>query len=241
MSARLIHRYALWTAFCLSLMGASWAAAQDQARYDVRFRGVTVATATLAVNGNGQSYALAGRVRSAGMGHVFSRLRFEMEAQGRRSGDEVRPRIYRDDVDTGRRQSAVGLAWSGPNVQITRQAPAPGPEAVLPSAASGTVDPLSVLWRMTALGWTGMPCGWSEAVYDGARRSELSLAPATGNGRQLSCEGRYRRIAGYPSADMADRRTFPFTTTYENHGGVWVLTEVRARSLYGPIRILRQD
>lgn len=229
--SRCLAAFVLW-----SLAGP--VAAQDQIRLDVLFRGLTVAEITLAVRENGAAYALAGRVQATGLAAIFARVRFQMQAEGRMRGDVPVPRRYAEDVDTGRRASGVELSFAGAVPEILHQNPPPGPEAVPPGDAAGTVDPLSALWRVVRGG--AAPCDWVLPVYDGARRSQLGLGPATGSG-PLSCAGRYTRIGGFPAADLAERREFPFTATYEDRGGAFVLTEVEATSLLGPIRIVRRD
>jgi hypothetical protein len=219
-----------------------WAAApalaQVEARFDVLFRGLTVAEITLVSRETGPAYALAGRVRSTGLAGVFARVRFQLQAEGVLAGTVPRPRRYAEDVDTGRRVSTVEISFAGDAPQILRQAPPPGPGSVPPADAAGTVDPLSALWHVVRGG--AAPCGWRMAVHDGARRSEIALGRSSGAG-PVTCEGAYTRIAGFPPEDMAERATFPFTATYAAQGGAFVLTEVAAMSLLGPIRIVRRD
>ena len=224
---------------CLLLwLAAAPARAEIETRFDVLFRGVPVAEITLVARETGMAYALAGQVRATGLAGVFARLRFQLQAEGVMAGDLPRPRRYAEDVDTGRRVSQVEVSFAGDTPQILRQTPPPGPEAVPPGDAAGTVDPLSALWQL-ARGGTE-PCGWRLPVYDGARRSDLSLGPAAGDDT-LTCAGAYTRVAGFPPEDMAERATFPFTATYATQDGAFVLTEVAATSLLGPIRIVRRD
>lgn len=214
------------------------ARAQEEVLFDVVFRGLTVAEVTLVARETGGTYALAGRVRSTGLAGLFARVRFQMQAEGILANGALRPRRYAEDVDTGRRVSTVEVGFAGGVPEIVRQSPAPGPEAVRPGEAAGSVDPLSALWQVARGG--AAPCGWGLTVYDGARRSEIALGPPTGV-ETVICDGQYRRVAGFPAEDMAERRVFPFTATYAMRGGALVLTEVAAMSLFGPIRILRRD
>lgn len=223
---------------CLALVWTGPAFAQMETRFDVLLRGARVAEITLVAREAGTAYALAGQVRSMGLAGILARLRFQMQAEGVMAGAVPRPRRYAEDVDTGRRVSAVELRFVGDAPQILRQTPAPSPEAVPPGDATGTVDPLSALWRVVRGG--AAPCDWRLEVYDGARRSEIALRPPTGNGA-LTCEGTYTRVAGFLPEDMVERATFPFTATYAAQDGGFVLTEVAATSLLGPIRILRRD
>lgn len=224
---------------CLGLICAtSPAGAQAETRFDVIFRGVSVAEITLVARQGGASYALAGRVRATGLASVFARVRFAMQAEGDLVGSVPRPRRYAEDVDTGRRVSAVEIVFAGAVPTVRGQSPPPGPDAVPPGAAVGAIDPLSALWRVVRGG--PAPCDWRVTVYDGARLSEIALGPAEG-GAGVICAGAYARVAGFAPEEMAERRRFPFTASYAAQDGAFVLTEVAATSLLGPIRIVRRD
>lgn len=232
---RLFRGVALWLGLC----AAAWpVAAQDQARFNVLVRGLSVAEIALATQEVGAAYALAGQVRATGLAAVFAQVRFQMQAEGVLRDGRPHPRRYAEDVDTGRRASRVELAFAEGLPRILAQSPPPGPEAVAPDAARGTVDPLSALWHVLRGG--DPPCDWRLPVYDGARRSEIGLGPASGLG-PITCSGHYTRVAGFSASDMAERHSFPFTATYRAQDGAFVLTEVAAMSLLGPIRIVRRD
>jgi hypothetical protein len=219
--------------------GAQPVPAQEQTRFDVVFRGLHVAEVTLVAEERGGTYALAGRVQSTGLARLFARVRFRMQAEGALSAGAPWPRRYAEDVDTGRRVSSVVMGFAEGVPEILAQTPAPGPEAAPPDAAAGSVDPLSALWWVARGG--DAPCDWRLSIYDGARRSEITLGPTEGGEAVLTCDGEYRRLAGFPPEDMAEQQSFPFTTRYAARNGAFVLTEVAAMSLLGPIRILRRD
>jgi hypothetical protein len=227
-------------AVALALLSPTVATAQEQIRFDVLFRGLTVARITLTARDDGTVYALAGRVETTGVASVFRRVRFSMQAEGDWHGRTPRPRRYAEDVDTGQRRSTVEMQFGGDRPEIVRQAPAPGRTAVAPHDAAGHADPLSALWRLVRGGARDTLCDFALPVYDGARQSELVVA-ASETTSSVHCRGRYTRLAGFPQEAMAERRTFPFSAQYGEHGGQYVLTEVEAMSLLGRIRILRRD
>lgn len=218
------------------------ATAETLARFDIRFHGLVVAEATVAGQETATAYAAAGRVNATGMAQIFARVRFDLQAEGARRDAGFRPARYRENVDTGQRASAVELRWTGDRPIVITQAPAPPPYAVGPESGRGTVDPMTALWRMLRdAAVAGAQCGYAVQVYDGARRSELILAPSEPDAGGVLCAGIYRRLDGFGAEAMADRDTFPFTAHYRPSNGLWRLTEVRATSLFGPIRIIRRD
>jgi len=222
-------------ALCTAIPAA--AHAEETTRFDVLYRGLPVAEITLFARDNGVAYALAGQVRATGLASVFGRVRFDLQAEGRWSGDAPHPARYVEAVNTGRRVSSVELHFDEDRTRIAHQHPAPGPEAVPPARALGHADPLSALWRMVRGGPRDRLCDFTMPLYDGARRSELALDRVAGT----TCRGRYTRVDGFPAQDMAERRHFPFTVHYAEASGQFVLTQVEAASLLGPIRIVRRD
>jgi hypothetical protein len=111
---------------------------------------------------------------------------------------------------------------------------------VPPDAAAGSVDPLSALWRVVRGG--DAPCGWRLSIYDGARRSEITLGPTEGGEAVLTCDGHLHPLAGFPARGHG--RTAELSLYRDLCGaqdGAFVLTEVAAMSLLGPIRIVRRD
>ncbi|MBF9034024.1 DUF3108 domain-containing protein [Rhodobacterales bacterium HKCCE2091] len=226
----------------LVLMAAGVPAQTAQQEFDVRFGGVRVARLVLAAREDGGAYAVAGRAESTGMVAVFRSLRFDMEAAGRIDGERPVPASYAEDVDTGRRVSTVTLRFSGgrPVVDAITPADPPQPWDVDPAAQAGAVDPLSALYRLARPRLSDALCGWSEAVFDGRRRSDLVVGPPVPMAGGVACEGLYRRVAGFPPEDLAERRDFPFTAFFsETAEGRWVLTRVDLQSLYGAVRITR--
>jgi hypothetical protein len=212
--------------------------AEERSQFDVLLRSLRVAEITLVARDDGTAYALAGQVRSTGLLAAVARVRFSMQAEGLWDGGMPRPLRYVEDIDTGRRATRVDMRFHGGLPDVARQEPAPGPEAVPPAQARGHADPLSALWRLARGGAVSEICGFTLPVYDGARRSELSVDPAGGS---ASCRGRYTRLAGFPPEDLAERQRFPFTAHFTEVDGAFVLTEVEATSLLGPIRIVRRD
>lgn len=234
----------LGVALCLSLMSGllpAAAEATEEARFDVLFRGITVARGTIGANTSNTGYALALTARSTGLADLFARVRLDMVTQGAMTWPRLRPSRHEGDVDTGRRDGSVVLTWNGLTPTVVTISPEPDAFAVPATDASGTVDPLSALWRITRSVSEDDLCNAIMQVYDGARRSEFGVGAPRIEGQTAECDGFYRRVSGYAPEDMAERSMFPFTAIYRANGELWDLAEVRATSLYGEIRVVRQD
>ncbi|WP_071672850.1 DUF3108 domain-containing protein [Nioella nitratireducens] len=222
------------------------ALAQDifTARYDVRFGPLRIAEIVLRASDTQSAYAVAGRVTSAGIAGAFRDIRFDLAAEGRRIGVAFLPLSYREDVDTGRRASRVSLVYpdGGPVLQSIIPAHAPQPWDVDPAAQGDTIDPMSALYRLARPRPLEALCDWSVAVFDGRRRSSLSVGPVEVESGRALCLGVYARIAGFPPEDMAERRDFPFVVEFSaEEDGRWRLTRVETQTLYGRVRILERD
>lgn len=211
------------------------------ARFDVRFGPLRVAEIVIAMTESETAYATAGRVTGAGLARAFRDIHFDMSAEGRREGPQLLPLAYREDVNTGRRASRVALRYVDglPVVVSALPVRAARDWDIDPADQTGTIDPMSALYRLARPRPLAELCNWSVAVFDGRRRSSLTLDAAEADGESLLCEGRYARIAGFPPEAMAERGMFPFTAEYSRlPDGDWRLTRVDAQTLYGRVRII---
>ena len=231
---RLLALFILWPTMLL---------AEDSltARFDVRFGPLRVAEIVIAMTETDSAYAAAGRVTGAGLAGAFGNIHFDMAAEGRRDGARLLPLIYREDVNTGRRASRVTLAYEDGQPVIVSALPVRAARDwdIDPADQTDTIDPMSALYRLARPRPLAPLCGWSVAVFDGRRRSSLTLDAAEGTGDSVVCEGRYTRRAGFPPEAMAERRVFPFTAEYSRGpDGDWRLTRMVAQTLYGRVRII---
>jgi hypothetical protein len=134
------------------------------------------------------------------------------------------------------------MHYSGGVPVIDRIAPAePQNDWSLDAAnQGGTVDLLTALFRAARPRPRDALCDWSLDLFDGRRRSRLTLGPIEGHRNSLTCAGEYRRLAGYPPEDLASYDHMPFRLTFEpGDAGNWLLTRIDTQTPYGRMRILR--
>ena len=170
----------------LSLLPASaFAQADYTARYQIRFGPLRVAEAILQANETGDSYAAAGRVTSAGLAGAFREIRFDLASEGLIEASGLRPLAYREDVNTGRRLSEVALGYENgfPTILHALSLTDPGPWALDPARQSDTIDPMSALYMIARPRGFDALCDWSILVFDGVRRSSITLGPVVLGGR----------------------------------------------------------
>jgi len=227
----------------LFLCWPAFAVAQETvtARFDVRFGPLRVAEITMVANETDGAYSAAGRVMSTGLAGVFRDIRFDLSAEGTREGAAFLPLAYREDVNTGRRISQVVLEYLAGIPVVVSAAPAreAGPWTIDATDQSGTVDPMSALYRLARPRPLEELCDWSVDVFDGRRRSLLVLGPADEDDGLAYCYGEYRRVAGFSPEEMEHGRHFPFAVEFEQlPAGLWRLTRVETQTTYGRVRII---
>jgi hypothetical protein len=177
-------------------------AAAETLVFDVTLAGLRVATLRLETEEDGRRYAVLGRIATTGAAGALRPVRFDATAEGSLKGNLPRPSAYAGEVDTGRRQSAARLVWTG-GAPLAEDG-ASGPK--------GAVDPLSALFA--GLRDRGDPCDLALTVFDGEREARVEVAEAAAD-TGVSCRGTYTRVAGYPPEDLARRRRFDFTARFE--------------------------
>lgn len=219
---------------CGATVGA--ARAQD-VTFDVTLAGVRVAEMTVDGKTADGRYGVAVTIRSEGLAGVVKRIRFESRADGRVASGGFVPARYREQADTGRRQSQVEMVYDGgvPRV-VTYTSPRPDDADLLdPATQGGTLDPATALFAGLRDLSAGQGCTTEFTVFDGRRRAVYSLA-----GDGTTCTGSYRRVAGYSPAEMAERSSFAIEVTYALAGARLQVVAASVQTIYGKVRLNRR-
>ncbi|WP_434288440.1 DUF3108 domain-containing protein [Celeribacter sp. SCSIO 80788] len=214
----------------LLLLAQPLFAADRQMRYDIHLGALKVGQLGLAADETARDYAVTARFRDAGLMAALVNIRFAATVQGKVQDTRFRPLRYEEDIDTGRRQSRVRLAYDNGHPQVVTYEPS-APLLIRLADQHGTLDPLSVLY--TLLRDSPQPCATTLNLFDGRRRSAVTLSEM----QDLTCQGRYSRIAGFSAEEMAERRTFPFTLHYARQDGTYRLIAAEIETLWGTARL----
>ena len=110
-----------------------------------------------------------------------------------------------------------------------------------PALQGGTLDPVSAGLALLGDAAADEVCDASVDVFDGSRRSRLSLgAPVVKDGA-VTCKGAYSRIEG-EAHSMSDQREYPFEVTFREGGdGLARLERVETRTQFGKAVLERRD
>lgn len=238
-----------WTAglaillLSLALALPTRAEISETGRFDVDIRGFTAGTVAFSAARNDTSYASAARLQSRGIVNIVRSLRFDVEVRGRVSGGRLQPTNYREDIDTGRRESRTVMEYRDgvPVVLSVEPEREPRPYHLDPATQRGTIDPATALYELLQARPRDGLCDLMLHMFDGRRRTQISLTAPRPDGNSVQCTGEYRRVAGYSESELAERTRFPFTLVYDPAGdGLMQVGRIEIESMYGPARMVRR-
>lgn len=213
----------------------------EQSRFALRALGVKVGELVLVSDLSASRYAVEGQLSTTGLAGAIKRVRFVLEARGRRKGARFSPVQYIEDMDTGRRISRVRLDYrngiaraSGPKISDR------GDYAVTDAQQRGAVDPLTGIFMVLRDQNPAELCTMRQKLFDGERLTEIALTRRIDENGKVRCVGAFTRLAGYPPGDLRTGSRFPVSVTYEPHDDVMRATRVDAQTIYGPAVVLRK-
>ena len=217
----------------LALLFSMPAAAQER-RFTALIAGLSSGELALSDDANARRFTL----QSGGIAGFFRSFRATAQTLLDATG---RPLTYRAEIEGGRRAGKIEVDFS-PDAPVVIAHPEPlrdGVTEVSDAARAGAIDPPSAYHAILRDRAAGEDCTFSSRIFDGRRLASVTLR----NGADpLTCEGVYRREAGYLPQDLEERRDFAFTLTYEAQpDGTLRLTEARMQSLLGAARLVRED
>jgi hypothetical protein len=234
---------AVFLGLALSLPAPARAEVTFDGQFDVVFRGIVAGRATWRAHEAPGAYAVSALLQSTGLLRLVADIRYVAEVRGTRRGDRFLPARYKEELNTGQRQQAAVMAFRNgvPVVEKVEPPQPPGPNDLDPARERGVVDPLTALYTLLRDVPADRACTARATIFDGRRRSQVTLASPRPNGERIVCAGEYRRLAGFTEFEMRERQRFPFQLAYasDGNGGLRVV-EVTIDTVYGQARLLRR-
>jgi hypothetical protein len=215
------------------------AALAEGAIFDVYYKGLKAAEMSFDLSSTGQAYDASGRVTDAGVLGYLVTFKYSGAVKGSLSGDRFQPTAYAALNITRKNQRHVTMSFSGgrPVKVVTEPERNRRDYDVDPTTQDGVLDPLTAAVALLSERPVSDGCAASLDIFDGFKRSQIVVSdgPAS-KGGGLTCKGVYRRIAGFPPDEMADRSDFPFTLELRpNAGGMLEVASFAAASTIGNI------
>ena len=176
--------------------------------YALSFLGIPVAKATFESSYDGNSYAVNGTVTSAGLAAFFDDTRGTISTRGSLGDGGMRPRAFRADYVSGKKESLVDIRFSGDRVTSSQVVPAPKKRGKtwIPLGTGdlrGVTDPIAAtIIRAPSL---DKVCGRTVKMYDGELRADLKLTPVSTRemsvpgfkGQTVTCRMGFQPVSGY--------------------------------------------
>lgn len=188
-----------------AMLIAAGAAAQDtQVRFDVEFAGIAAGVIEVEVARDGPRYDATARGRPADWLDRLYSARLTAEGTGA-AAPAPAPERFATDLRFGDDAQRVEVLWGedgAPGRVEAEPAFRPKPWQIDPRAQAGTADPLSVAVRLLEGRAPEALCDEAAEVFDGRRRSRVSLGPARPWKGGWRCLGDWRRVAGYSPEAM---------------------------------------
>ncbi len=233
--------------FLVCLAACAWTAPGQAAAEPTRFRseyslsylGLPVARATFESRIDAGSYAVEGRVRSAGLARIFDDTDGTLSASGAFAGGGVRPRHFRADYVSGKKKGLVDIRFRGGGVEKVVTVPPPRKRnnwvPLVPGDLQAVADPMAAL--LIPADSPEAVCGRTVKLFDGELRADLVLsfvaagAASTGGyeGRTVTCRLGFSPVSGY----RKDKRALDFLKSRSRMKVVFA--EVGRTGIYAPV------
>lgn len=239
----LLRRVALCLGILCACLGATGAAAQDRGVYDIRLGNVPVGVfAYSGVEAQGR-YSLAGQLRTTGLIGSFTNIRYDAKTVGRVLRGAFQPELYEEKASIGNRESELTIRYTDgvpgpPEFTPPRVSSRP---LVDPAEQGDALDLLTALYALFRATPQNQICTFQTFIFDGARRTRISLRLLRLSDTEAVCAGAYRRIEGFSEGELARREVFDFRLVYAPVGdGNWRVAQADVESVYGVVSLERR-
>ena len=211
----------------------------------LNFYALGIRAGTITVNGieSQNSYSLKGAVSPTALLRKFKDVGFNGSASGSVKNGEFYSKKYAGNARTGSRNSKVQIRWSGKTPIVEKYAPQreKRPYDINPAKQTNTKDLLTSAYAVFKTASVDKLCNVTHKMFDGRRRTQISLGTPKISGKIATCNGTYKRVAGFSPSQMQKKVNFPFTMYYEQQDdGSYRFKEFTAAATFGKIRATRK-
>ena len=140
----------------------------------------------------------------------------------------------------GARNTVMSFSGNRPSaVKITPQRDSRKYD-VDPLAQSGTVDPVTASFMLLRDRPLEQACNQRVEMFDGAKRTRISLGKRQKTDEGWVCNGVYERLAGFSSRALEKQRRFSFTIYLSEQGELAVVDKFVTQSTAGKVVAVRK-
>jgi len=227
-------------ALLLALPAAAGAQSID-ATFDLFVSGIKAGEMTITSELAGDRYTAATDMSSAGFVGVFADFYFQGTSSGRVDGDGgVVPQQFVARSKSNRAERETRIDWQdGTPVAVSVEPPRE--TAPDPASQSGTLDPVSAGYLLMRDAAREDLCDKVVEVFDGSRRSRLTLDEPRSEDGEIVCEGLFARLEGEAHAMSSPDREYAFSLVYrENGDGMAKFLRIESPTRFGKAVIKRR-
>ncbi len=200
---------------------------------------------TITVNGaeTTTAYSVNGLIAPSLLLKTFKDVGYSGKASGQIRHDSFRTKTYAGNARTGSRKSIVKMHWKGNRPVVDRYSPEREKRAydIPPSKQVDTKDLLTAAYLTFKTVDADHLCNVTHKMFDGRRRTEISLDTPNISTKSATCTGTYKRLAGFSPHQMQKGLNFPFTMYYEQQDdGTYRFKEFTSAATIGKIKAVRK-
>jgi hypothetical protein len=226
----------------LAAAGAATSSEGARTTYDLSVSGVHVGTVTLRAEQHEGRYVAASEIKPSALVSVMTSYAYDGSASGTVDPDgKVTPLRFTADSSSPRAKRRTEIEWRDDGAPIRVSVEPPRRRPADPARVVGALDPVSAGFALLRDSPPDRICATSVEVFDGSRRSRLSLAeprPAEGGG--YACDGLYARLEG-EAHSLSAASEYPFRLVFSPKGeGMVQLERIEARTRFGPAVVARR-
>lgn len=210
------------------------------ATFDFTVAGLPIGTIATNSSQEGSRYGAIANIDATGLLGFFTSFYFHGRSSGTVRGDgTVLPARFEAESKSARAVRRTTIDWKdGRPVSVSIEPPRS--DNADPAEQGGTLDPVSAAFRLLRDMPEGDVCNVTVDMFDGSRRSRLSVGEPRANGSTLTCDGTYARMKG-ESLGSLDRNQFPFTLTYAvGADGIARVQRIEAPTNFGKALVARK-
>ncbi len=205
----------------------------EEATFDFYISGIRAGEMTLDIETGDGGYRAASRIDAAGVVGLLVSFYYDGKATGRLNGDgKIVPQRFIANSRSPRAERHTEIDWEkGTPTRVSVEPPRKS--APDPAQQGGTLDPISAGVAILRDAAPDAVCDASVDVFDGSRRSRLTLAKPVARDDALVCAGTYSRIEG-EAHSLSSQREYGFEVVFRRNGsGIAQLERIEARTNFG--------
>ncbi len=201
--------------------------------FDLTLAGLPLGTVTLDAEQSGAEYAAVSRITPNGVVNLVAGYAFDGRATGRIDAEgRISPLTFEADSTSPRASRRTEIEWrDGAPVRVSVEPPRQ--YAADPARVAGALDPVSAGFALLRDNAPSEICDTTIDVFDGSRRSRLSLGKPVAAGAGVTCTGLYARLEG-EAHSLSSQTEYPFTLTFTpTAAGQVQLQRIETRTRFG--------